>query len=111
MEDGGTVRPHIGFSASTDAEAIERAMRSIANGKWTKVFAILCHRSNAQRQMILTPYRIMFAGKDLIELLKRELGCGESIVTALMETPAKYDAMQLHKKMKMCPVNVDLDDT
>jgi hypothetical protein len=106
---GATVNRNSGFSASSDAEAIERAFRGIGSKSKTQVVIVdlLCNRSNAQRQLIIAPYRVMFGGKDLVEQLHRELGTKisgdhlESLIIALMETPARYDAIEMHKKVSM----------
>lgn len=53
---------------------------------------------------IRTPYRIKY-GKELIDELKKELsGDLEDVIIGLMETPTKYDAMQLQKAMKVCKI-------
>lgn len=50
---------------------------------------------------IRTPYSVKF-GKDLIQELKKKLsGDFEDTVVGLMETPTKFDAMQLRKAMKV----------
>lgn len=42
-------------------------------------------------------------GKDLISDLKSELsGDFEDLILALMEPPAKYDALQMRKAMAVC---------
>lgn len=62
----------------------------------SKVIAVLCGRSNWQRQEIAKAFKVMY-GKDLISDLRSELsGDFEDLIMALMEPPAIYDAKQLH---------------
>lgn len=50
-----------------------------------------------------TPYKNKY-GKDLGDELKKELsGDFEDVIMALMDTPTKYDALQLQKAMKVSP--------
>uniref|UniRef100_A0A0M3HLN5 Annexin n=1 Tax=Ascaris lumbricoides TaxID=6252 RepID=A0A0M3HLN5_ASCLU len=51
--------------------------------------------------MIRTPYKTKY-GKDLVNELKRECsGDFEDVMVGLMETPTKYDVLQLHKAVKV----------
>lgn len=93
-----SVRPAPGFNANADAEVLRKAMKGLGCNN-SRVVAILCGRSNWQRQEIAKAFKVMY-GKDLIKDLKSELsGDFEDLIMALMEHPARYDAYQLHKAM------------
>lgn len=50
---------------------------------------------------IRTPYRTKY-GKELVSELKKELsGDLEDVIVGLMETPTKYDAIQMYKALKV----------
>jgi hypothetical protein len=64
------------------------------------VIRLLANRSNEQRQNLLQAYKSNY-GSDLREDLKSELsGKLQTLVLALFETPANYDAQELHRAMK-----------
>jgi hypothetical protein len=92
----GTIRKNFaGFSAMHDAEELRKALGGKGTDK-NAVMAILCHRSNAERQEIKEQYNTMFQRdliKDLIDELK---GNFEMFIVALMLTPEDYDASELH---------------
>lgn len=93
-----TIRPHYGFNAQQDADAIFKALKGGAGDK-TKLVQLLVSRSNAQRQDIAHAYKQLH-GKDLKKELKDELsGELELLCLALVELPAYYDASELHKAM------------
>ncbi|MFH4974033.1 hypothetical protein AB6A40_000742 [Gnathostoma spinigerum] len=99
MAFNGTIRPQANFDAQKAAEQLEKAMKGFGCNK-EKIIEVLCHCNNAQRQMIRTPYKTLY-GKDLIKELKKELsGDFEDVIIGLMETPTKYDAVNLHKAVK-----------
>ncbi|MFH4978473.1 hypothetical protein AB6A40_005182 [Gnathostoma spinigerum] len=96
--DVPSIRPFPNFNANADAETLRKAMKGFGCNK-TKVIEVLCARSNDQRQQIALAFKTMY-GKDLCSDLKSELsGDFEDLILALMERPAKYDAMQLRKAM------------
>uniref|UniRef100_A0AC34Q614 Annexin n=1 Tax=Panagrolaimus sp. JU765 TaxID=591449 RepID=A0AC34Q614_9BILA len=98
MWNNPSIRPVAGFNANADAEALRKAMKGLGCNN-SKVVAVLCGRSNWQRQEISKAFKVMY-GKDLIKELKGELsGDFEDLIMALMEPPARYDAMQLYKAM------------
>uniref|UniRef100_A0A158N8S5 Annexin n=3 Tax=Onchocerca TaxID=6281 RepID=A0A158N8S5_ONCVO len=95
----GTIKPKVDFNAEVAADTLYDAMKGSGCDKY-RVIQVIAHCNNAQRQMIRTPYKIKY-GKDLIDELKKELsGDFEDVIIGLMETPTKYDAMQLQKAMK-----------
>ncbi|KAK0417513.1 hypothetical protein QR680_013057 [Steinernema hermaphroditum] len=94
-----SVTPAANFSANADAEALRKAMKGFGCDK-NKLIAVLCARSNAQRQEIARSFKTLY-GKDLISDLKSELhGDFEDLIIALMQPPAVYDAQQLRKAMQ-----------
>ncbi|KAK0418336.1 hypothetical protein QR680_013506 [Steinernema hermaphroditum] len=95
----GTVRPNANFDSEIYADYLEKAMKGSGCDK-DAIVRWITGISNAQRQMIRTPYKQKY-GKDLVEALKKELsGPLEELIVGLMETPTKYDAAQLHKAVK-----------
>lgn len=64
------------------------------------IINLLTKRTNAQRQQILTKFKLMY-GKDLIKELKSELGGNfENFIVALMEPKTLYDARCLRRAMR-----------
>lgn len=82
----------------TVAEGKRRASvdRDPRNHEGTEIAAILCARSNAQRQDIARAYFSLY-GEDLAKSLKTFTGEFGDLLQALMEEPAQYDASQLHR--------------
>ncbi|KAE9554529.1 hypothetical protein FO519_002233 [Halicephalobus sp. NKZ332] len=98
MWSNPSIRPVSNFNPNIDAEVLRKAMKGFGCNK-SKVINALCTRSNWQRQDIARAFKVMY-GKDLAHELKSELhGDFEHLILALMEPPACYDAMQLHKAM------------
>uniref|UniRef100_A0A1I7Y1S8 Annexin n=1 Tax=Steinernema glaseri TaxID=37863 RepID=A0A1I7Y1S8_9BILA len=95
----GTVRPNRNFDSEVYSGYLEKAFKGSGCDK-DAIVRWITGISNAQRQMLRTPYKQKF-GKDLVETLKKELsGPLEELMVSLMETPTKYDVMQLHKAVK-----------
>ncbi|KAK5986593.1 Annexin IV, partial [Trichostrongylus colubriformis] len=93
-----SIRPVPNFNANVDAETLRKAMKGLGCNN-SKVIAVLCGRTNWQRQEIAKAFKAMY-GKDLIKDLKSELsGDFEDLILALMEPTAVYDAKELHKAM------------
>ncbi|XP_017395513.1 annexin A3 [Cebus imitator] len=102
----GTIRDYPGFSASVDAEAIQKAIRGIGTDE-KMLISILTERSNAQRQLIVKEYQAAY-GKELKDDLKGDLsGHFEHLMVALVTPPAVFDAKQLKKSMKGTGTNED----
>ncbi|MCP9258922.1 Annexin [Dirofilaria immitis] len=76
----GTIKPKIDFNAEIAADTLYDAMKGSGCDKY-RVIQVIAHCNNAQRQMELS-------------------GDFEDVIVGLMETPTKYDAMQLQKAMK-----------
>jgi annexin A7/11 len=96
MNNNPSIRPVPSFNANNDAETLRKAMKGFGCNN-DKVVAVLCQRSNWQRQEIAKAFKVMY-GKDLINDLKSELhGDFEDLILALLEPPARFDAYSLHK--------------
>uniref|UniRef100_A0AAR2ILV2 Annexin n=1 Tax=Pygocentrus nattereri TaxID=42514 RepID=A0AAR2ILV2_PYGNA len=95
----GTVKPAPQFSASGDAEVLDKAIKVKGVDEVT-IIEVLAKRSNQQRQQIKAAYQ-QAAGKPLDAALKSALSAElEDVVLALLRTPAQYDAQQLKVAMK-----------
>jgi hypothetical protein len=95
-----SVKPYPRFNATTDSEGLNKAFKEKGDTKAQHTIEILCRRSNAQRQQIRHQYKQLY-GDDLIEKLVHELkGHLEDVMVALMNTPAEYDARELHHAMQ-----------
>ncbi|XP_061580973.1 annexin A6 isoform X2 [Cololabis saira] len=100
----GTVSDAPDFDPTADAEALYNAMKGLGSDKET-ILDLICSRSNAQRQEMITAYKSSF-GKDLIEDLKYELtGKFERLIVSLMRTPAYHDAKEIHDAVKGAGTN------
>ncbi|VDD90746.1 unnamed protein product [Enterobius vermicularis] len=98
-ERHGTIKMNPNFDPELAAAALEKAMKGSGCDKQAIVQQLLSC-SNAQRQMIRTPFKTKY-GKDLVDELKKELsGDLENVVVGLMETPTKFDVLQLYNAMK-----------
>jgi len=87
------------FDDVGDAQALRAAMKGFGTSE-SDITAVLCSRSNMQRQIIGHTYTREF-GRDLVEDLKSELGGNfESVIVGLMMATPHYCAKQLHKAMK-----------
>jgi annexin A7/11 len=96
MNNTPSIRPVPSFNPNADAETLRKAMKGFGCNN-DKIVAVLCQRSNWQRQEIAKAFKVMY-GKDLIHDLKSELhGDFEDLILALLEPPARFDAYQLHK--------------
>ena len=94
------------YNPESDTNALHNAL----NGKGPKaetIIKIICSRTNVQRQEILTYYKASY-GKDLVEILKKELGGNfEIAVLALFDTPVMYDVKELRHAMEGLGTNED----
>uniref|UniRef100_A0A8D0CJA9 Annexin n=1 Tax=Scleropages formosus TaxID=113540 RepID=A0A8D0CJA9_SCLFO len=89
----GTVRPFVGFDASSDAKALRKAMKGFGTDEDT-IISIITQRSNEQRQEVKN-------STDLMVDLKSELSNNlRRLVLGLMMTPAEFDAKMMRKAME-----------
>ena len=93
------------FNPIEDANNIRVAITKPKN--MANLIQIVAHRSNNQRQQILTSYYDTFK-TPLTDDLKRELsGNFKEAIIALFCTPVEYDCYQLRKAMKGLGTNED----
>lgn len=103
-----TVVPYANFDSAADARALRAAMKGFGTDEQA-IIDILCKRSNAQRQEIVTAFKNEFGRQDLIADLKSELGGNfESVIIGLMLPTAEYCAKQLNKAMKGAGTDEDV---
>lgn len=90
--------PFQGFSPAADGAALRKAMKGFGTDE-AAIIAILCNRTNAQRQAI-SEWFLRDLGRDLLKDLKSELGGKfEDVIVGLMSPPIDYLCEQLHKSM------------
>ncbi|XP_036384409.1 annexin A1-like [Megalops cyprinoides] len=103
----GTVTPYSPFSASHDAEILDKAIKAKGVDEAT-IMDLLVKRSNSQRQEIKAAYQ-QACGKALDAALASALrGDLEDLALALLRTPAQYDAQQMKKAMQGFGTNEDI---
>ncbi|MEE6459378.1 hypothetical protein FKM82_000614 [Ascaphus truei] len=94
QQASGGLNAHSGFSASTDVDNLEKAMKAKGVDEAT-IIDILTKRNNAQRQEIKAAYQ-KSKGKPLADALKKALsGQFEEVVLSMLKTPAEFDAHEL----------------
>ncbi|VDM92353.1 unnamed protein product [Litomosoides sigmodontis] len=93
----GTIGAKLPFHDDEAANLLAELLASKTDADKMEVLRVLTQINNTQRQMIKTPYKLRYS-RDLMVDLTDGLSedCGE-IILALMETPTKYDALQLAK--------------
>ncbi|XP_010282288.1 PREDICTED: annexin A8-like isoform X2 [Phaethon lepturus] len=97
--EGKSVTGALNFDPTPDAQTLYKAMKGLGTDEQA-IIDVLTKRSNVQRQQIAKSFKGQF-GKDLIESLRSELsGNFERLMVALMYSPFKYDAKELHDAMK-----------
>uniref|UniRef100_A0A8C3T750 Annexin n=1 Tax=Chelydra serpentina TaxID=8475 RepID=A0A8C3T750_CHESE len=97
--DGSSVKGALSFDPTPDAQVLYKAMKGLGTDEQA-IIDVLTKRSNAQRHQIARSFKEQF-GKDLIASLKSELsGKFERLIIALMYSPFKYDAKELHDALK-----------
>ncbi|XP_041042157.1 annexin A1a [Carcharodon carcharias] len=96
---GPTITPFPNFDANADAVALNNALHAKGVDEET-IIHILTTRTNWQRQRIAADYQ-QSVGKQLKDVLKSKLSSKLEIVALdLLQTPAQFDAHQLHSAMK-----------
>ncbi|CAJ0942897.1 unnamed protein product, partial [Mesorhabditis belari] len=95
----GTIHPSATFDEERYVHEIHKALTA-KQINHDAVIDYLVKISNAQRQMLRTPYKYHYQ-KDLEETLVKELkGDLENVIISLLQTPAKADAIALQKAVK-----------
>ncbi|XP_067884962.1 annexin A1a isoform X2 [Heterodontus francisci] len=103
---GPTVTPFPNFDASADATALNNALHAKGVDEAT-IINILTTRTNWQRQQIAADYQ-QSVGKQLKDVLQCKLsGKLETIALDLLQTPAQFDAHQLHSAIKCLGTDED----
>ncbi|XP_053558474.1 annexin A1 [Bombina bombina] len=98
-ESGATLKANAGFSASTDAANLDKAIKAKGVDEGT-IIDILTKRTNSERQQIRAAYQ-QATGKSLDDALKKALSSHlEEVVLGLLKTPAQYDAHELKRATK-----------
>uniref|UniRef100_A0A915Q684 Annexin n=1 Tax=Setaria digitata TaxID=48799 RepID=A0A915Q684_9BILA len=105
----GTIGAKFPFDDSEAAESLAKVIASKTDdNKKLEVFRILAQMNNTQRQMIRTPYKMKY-NKDLMtDLVNGLSGDYEDVILALMETPTKYDVLQLNEAISDTGTNESL---
>ncbi|KAH7697128.1 Annexin repeat, partial [Aphelenchoides avenae] len=99
---GPTVVPAPNFNARADAEKL----RDVLNDKDSDTIAILCKRSNEQRQEIAKHYKDI-TGTELVAALKDGFaGEFRDLMVGLCRRPAEFYAWELHHSIKDHRVHV-----
>ena len=93
------------FNAEDDCKALNDAIKSVKGE--SEIIKIMCNRTNDQRQEIKKLY-ISLYGEELEKVLKKKLsGNFEDCIVALLNTPAEYDAKEIHKAIAGLGTNED----
>ncbi|KAM3724151.1 Annexin [Dirofilaria immitis] len=104
----GTIEAKFPFHDDEAADLLAELLASKADINKMQIFQILTLINNTQRQMIKTPYKIKYKRDLLIDLINGLPGDFKEIILALMETPTKYDTLQLAKAMNEKDTNESL---
>jgi annexin A7/11 len=90
-----TVLPAAPFDASSDANALRKAMKGFGTDE-DGLINVICRRTNAQRQEIARNFKTCF-GKDLIADVKSETsGNFENLLVALLTPTIQFYAKELY---------------
>ena len=93
-DDAVQVRGTPGFNAAGDAAKLDQALKAKGVDEAT-ITNILAKRNPAERQLIKSAYQ-QATGKSLDDACKKALsGNYETVVLALLKTPAQFDAHEL----------------
>lgn len=95
----GTVTQYANFDPEADCKKLKSAMKGLGTDE-KAIIAVICYRSNEQRQELKLKYKTMY-GKDLVDEIKGELsGDFEKVILGLMMTPADFDAYSIKEAVK-----------
>ncbi|XP_017294755.1 annexin A4 [Kryptolebias marmoratus] len=95
----GSIKDFPGADPLKDVEVLRKAMKGFGTDE-NAIIELLGNRSNKQRVPLVAAYKTTY-GKDLLRDLKSELtGDFESLVLAMLQTPAKFDASELREAIK-----------
>lgn len=95
----GTVTAYAGFDPEADCKKLRSAMKGLGTDE-KAIIAVICYRSNDQRQELKLKYKSMY-GKDLVEEIKGELsGDFEKVILGLMMPLADFDAYSIKLAVK-----------
>ncbi|VBB35042.1 unnamed protein product, partial [Acanthocheilonema viteae] len=103
----GTIAAKFPFDDNEAADLLAKLLASKTDTNKMQIFHILIQINNAQRQMIKTPYKIKYNKDLMIDLINGLPDC-KDIILALMETPTKYDTLQLIKAINGTNINEPL---
>lgn len=91
--------PRVQFNAAVESEELYVAVKSMWNTDTTTVINCLTSCSNQQRQEIVATFSKKH-GKDLHDALEWALvGCTERLALALICSPIRYQAIELHGQL------------
>uniref|UniRef100_A0A2K6WLR2 Annexin n=1 Tax=Onchocerca volvulus TaxID=6282 RepID=A0A2K6WLR2_ONCVO len=101
----GTIGAKFPFHDDEAAELLAKLLASKTDVSKMQIFQILTQINNTQRQMIRTPYKIKYNRDLLIDLINGLPVDFKDVILALMETPTKYDTLQLVKAINETGTN------
>ncbi|XP_063077785.1 annexin A4-like [Engraulis encrasicolus] len=95
----GSIKDFPGADPLRDVEVLRKAMKGFGTDE-NAIIELLGSRTNKQRVPMVAGYKTTY-GKDLVHDLKSELtGNFESLVLAMIKTPAQFDASELREAIK-----------
>ncbi|KAF3704332.1 Annexin A11 Annexin XI Annexin-11 Calcyclin-associated annexin-50 [Channa argus] len=95
----GSIKDFPGADPLRDVEVLRKAMKGFGTDE-NAIIELLGNRSNKQRVPMVAAYKTTY-GKDLKHDLKSELtGNFESLVLAMLMSPAQFDAFELREAIK-----------
>uniref|UniRef100_A0A0R3RK14 Annexin n=1 Tax=Elaeophora elaphi TaxID=1147741 RepID=A0A0R3RK14_9BILA len=105
----GTISAKFPFHDEEAADLLAKLLASKADVNKMQIFQILTQINNTQRQMVIkTPYKIRYNKDLMIELINGLPADYKDIILALMETPTKYDTLQIIKAINATDINEPL---
>ncbi|CAG9540535.1 unnamed protein product [Cercopithifilaria johnstoni] len=104
----GTIGAKFPFYDDETADLLAKLLGGKKDVNKMQIIHILMQINNTQRQMIKTPYKIRHNRDLMIDLTNEFTGDYKDIIIALMETPTKYDTLQLIKAINKTAINEPL---